>query len=349
MTVGPGDVNLTSQEVSAIDERANSDLSGNNGGDAPKSEKAKKIESRSPMQIALLRLRKDKVAMICLGVTVFFILMGIFAPLLAGLEGQSPTETHPELIGDDNLPTFYVNGQHWLGITAGNGFDVFARLVYGIRPSFLIAISAAVLASFVGVVAGLVAGYFGGWIDNVIGWLVDFSLSLPFLLFAIALVPVATQWFVGNAPTAGQTQTIRVVVMMFVLVFFGWAQTSRLVRGEVLSLRQREFVQAARSLGAPTGRVLFKEILPNLTSIILVSITTAIPAFIGAEAGLSFLGVGLTVPTADWGLDIALAQTSMQQFALPLLAPLVALLITVLCLSLLGDAISDAFNPNTRR
>lgn len=349
MTVGPGDVNLTSQEVSAIDERANSELSGNNGGDEPKSEKAQKIESRSPMQIALLRLRKDKVAMICLGVTVIFVLMGIFAPLLAGIEGQSPTNANYDLIGSDNLPTFYVNGEHWLGVTAGNGYDVFARLVYGIRPSFMIAIGASVLATLVGVVAGLVGGYFGGWVDSVIGWFVDFSLSLPFLLFAIALVPVVTQLFVGNAPTQGQTQTIRVLVMMFVLVFFGWAQTSRLVRGEVLALRNREFVQAARSLGAPTGRVLFKEILPNLTSIILVSITTAVPAYIGAEAGLSYLGVGLAPPTADWGLDISLAQTTMQQFALPLLVPLVALLIVVLCLSLLGDAISDAFNPNTRR
>ncbi|NNG41280.1 ABC transporter permease [Flexivirga sp. ID2601S] len=299
--------------------------------------------------MALTRLRRDKVAMVCLGVVLLFVLIAIFAPVLAGIEGQSPTTPHYDLIGGDNLPTFYTNADHWLGVTAGTGYDVFARFVYGIRPSFLIAISAAILTTIIGVVLGLLSGFFGGLWDTVIGWLVDFVLSLPVLLFAIALVPVLSQWFIGNEPTQSQTQVVRVVVMMIVLVGFGWASTCRLVRGEVLAMRQREFVQAARALGSPTPRLLFKEILPNLTSIILVSITTAIPAYIGIEAGLSYLGVGLTAPTADWGLDISLAQQQMQNFALPLLVPLLGLLILVLCLSLLGDAVSDAFNPNTRR
>jgi peptide/nickel transport system permease protein len=301
------------------------------------------------MQIAMARLRRDKVAVVCAVVVLLFVLMGIFAPVLAGIEGQSPTATNYNLIGDDQLPTFYVNSEHWLGITSGNGYDVFARFVYGIRPSFLIAISASVLSTVIGVVLGLVSGFFTGWIDRVIGWLVDFALSLPVLLMAIALVPVLVQSIAGTEPTQSQTQNVRILVLMIVLVGTGWAGTCRLVRGEVLSLRNREFVQAARALGSPTRRILFREILPNLTSIILVSITTALPAFIGAEAGLSYLGVGLTAPTADWGLDIALAQDQMQNFALPLLVPLVGLLIVVLCLSLLGDAISDAFNPNTRR
>ncbi|RNI18059.1 ABC transporter permease [Flexivirga caeni] len=347
MTVGPGDVNSTLDEVAAAGNEAGSSLRAATG--SPGDSGRKKLESRSPVQIAFARLRRDKIAMVCAVIVVLFVLMGIFAPLLAGLEGQSPTATHYDLIGNDNLPSFYTNGQHWLGITSSNGYDVFARFVYGIRPSFLIAISASIVTTVIGVVLGLLAGFLGGWVDRVIGWLTDFSLSLPILLMAIALVPVMSQYLAGSEPSQSQVQQVRIVVLMIVLVFSGWAGTCRLVRGETLALRQREFVQAARALGAPTGRVLFKEVLPNLTSIILVSITLAIPAYIGAEAGLSYLGVGLTLPTADWGLDISLAQDQMQAFPLPLLVPLIGLLIAVLCLSLLGDAISDAFNPNTRR
>ncbi|WP_265446911.1 ABC transporter permease [Flexivirga meconopsidis] len=346
MTAGPGGVNETLQEVSAVEQST-----GSAGalGDPDQGKSGKSQEGRSPFQIAMARLRKDRIAIICAVVVGVFILMGILAPVLANLEGQSPTETHYDLVGNDTLPTFYTNSQHWLGVTSSNGYDVFARFVYGIRPSFLIAISAAVLSTVIGVIMGMIAGFFGGWVDQVVGWLVDFVLSLPVLLMAIAMVPVLSQLLVGNAPSQSQTQMIRILVLMIVLVGFGWAGPCRLVRGEVLSMRQREFVQAARSLGAPTSRVLFKEILPNLTSIILVSITTALPAYIGIEAGLSYLGVGLTLPTADWGLDISLAQVQMQNFALPLLVPLIGLLVVVLCLSLLGDAISDAFNPNTRR
>lgn len=346
MTSGPGGVNEALQEVADVEAGVGSQgvtkVPSDGGG-------AVRLEGKSPFQIAMSRLRQDKVAVTCMIVVGVFILMGIFAPVLAGLEGQSPTTTHFDLVGADTLPTFYANADHWLGVTSQNGYDVFARFVYGIRPSFLIAISAAILTTIIGVVMGMVSGFFGGWIDRVIGWFVDFALALPVLLLAIALTPVLTQWWVGANATSDQVQKVRIVVLMIVLVGYGWAGTCRLVRGEMLSLRQREFVQAARSLGAPTSRVLFKEILPNLTSIILVSVTSALPAYIGLEAGLSYLGVGLTLPTADWGLDIALAQTQMQNFALPLLVPLIGLLLLVLCLSLLGDAVSDAFNPNTRR
>lgn len=347
MTAGPGggNVNETLAEIGQVHETAGA--AAVLGKPAP-AEGGQR--SKSPTQIALARLRRDRVAVTCAVIIVLFLLMGICAPLLAGLEGQSPTTPHFELIGDDNLPTFYTNGSHWLGITSNNGYDVFARFVYGIRPSFLIALTVTICTSIIGVVLGLVAGFFGGWIDRVIGWLVDFTLSLPFLLFAIALVPIMQAYLVpGGQATSGQAQQIRIVAMFVVLIGLGWAGLCRLIRGEVLGLREREFVQAARSLGAPTRRILFKEMLPNLTSIILVSMTTALPAWIGAEAGLCYLGVGLNPPTADWGLDISEAQQQMQNFPLPMLVPLAGLLVLVLCLSLLGDAVSDAFNPNTRR
>lgn len=345
MTAGPGGVNETLTEIGQVHDTDGAAVTlgkpdGAGGGQ----------ESRSPAQIAISRLRKDRVAVVCAVVIVLFLLMGIFAPLIAGIEGQSPTATNFNLIGSDNLPTFYTNGSHWLGITSNNGYDVFARFVYGIRPSFLIALTVTIVTTAIGIVLGLVAGFFGDWIDRVIGWLVDLFLSLPFLLFAIALVPIMTAYLVpGGQATTSQAQKIRIFAVFIALVMFGWAGLCRLIRGEVLGLREREFVQAARSLGAPTKRILFKEMLPNLTSIILVSFTTALPAWIGAEAGLSYLGVGISLPTADWGLDISEGQQQMQAFPLPMLVPLIGLLVLVLCLSLLGDAVSDAFNPNTRR
>lgn len=345
MTAGPGGVNETLTEVGQVHGTdgttavlGKTDHSG--GGQ----------QSKSPAQIAFARLRKDRVAVGCAIVIALFLLMGIFAPLIAGIEGQSPTAAHYDLIGDDNLPTFYSNSSHWFGVTSNTGYDVFARFVYGIRPSFLIALIVTIVTTIIGVVLGLAAGFFGGWIDRVIGWFVDFTLSLPFLLFAIALVPIMTSYIVpGGEPTSGEAQKIRIVALFIALIAFGWAGLCRLIRGEVLALREREFVQAARSLGSPTKRILFKEMLPNLTSVILVAFTTALPAWIGAEAGLSYLGVGISLPTADWGLDISQGQQQMQAFPLPMLVPLVGLLILVLCLSLLGDAVSDAFNPNTRR
>ncbi|GGB32853.1 peptide ABC transporter permease [Flexivirga endophytica] len=346
MTAGPGGVNETLTEVGQVHgtDGATAVLGKTDHGDDGGQ------QSKSPRQIAFARLRKDRIAVICTVIIGLFLLMGIFAPLIAGIEGQNPTDPHFDLIGDDNLPTFYTSGDHWLGLTANSGYDVFARFVYGIRPSFAIALIVTIVTTIIGVLLGLVAGFFGGWIDRVIGWLVDFVLSLPFLLFAIALVPIMTTYLVpGGQPTSSEVQKIRIFAVFIALIFFGWAGLCRLIRGEVLALREREFVQAARSLGAPTKRILFKEMLPNLTSVILVAFTTSLPAWIGAEAGLSYLGVGISLPTADWGLDIALGQQQMQAFPLPMLVPLVGLLILVLCLSLLGDAVSDAFNPNTRR
>lgn len=320
------------------------------GGSGGQIDEAFDPAGKSPLQAALRRLRTDRVAMICVGIVAIFVLMGVFAPLLAGLEGQNPYTPHPELLNANGLPDFYVSSQHWLGIEPGRGRDLFARFVYGVRPSLIIAISSSIMMTIVGTVAGLVAGYFGGWVDAVIGWVIDFVLSLPFLVFAIALVPVVTTYFgTPDQISASQREYIGFGSLIFVLIFFFWASLARLIRGEVLALREREFIQAARSLGVPTRRILFREILPNLTSTILVSLTLAIPAFVGAEAGLAFLGVGISDPTPDWGLTIAQSQSYFQLDPLWLWVPLGGVVLLVLSLSLLGDAVSDAFNPNTRR
>jgi peptide/nickel transport system permease protein len=309
-----------------------------------------KRHGRSPSRIAFDRLRHDKVAIVCLGIVVFFVLVAIFAPLLCKLEGQTPTALNQDLIAEDTLPLIGPTSDHWFGIEPRLGRDLFARWVYGARPSLIIGFLAATLSTIVGVTMGLIAGYLGGVTDKVITWLIDFLLSLPFLLFVLALVPIAEARFgpVGGL-SAEQTSTIRFWVLITVLVIFGWLGLARLVRGEVIALREREFVQAARAVGVPTRSILFREVLPNLVGPIIVSMSIAVPAYIAFEATLSFLGAGLVEPTASWGRTIANAQNSFASYPLYLWPPVIGVSLLVLSLSLLGDSIRDAFDPNTRR
>jgi peptide/nickel transport system permease protein len=313
----------------------------------------KKVSTRrkSPNQIALARLRKDKVAMICLGIFAFFVLIAIFAPLLAKLEGQDTTTLHQDLTDEFGFPTIGSTSDHWFGVEPRLGRDLFARWVYGARPSLIVACSVTLITAFIGVVIGLLAGFLGGWVDRILSWVIDFVLSLPYLLFAIAVPAVLLTVFVGNSQDAGADEVgkARFASLIIVLSFFGWAGLARLIRGEVLSLREREFVAAARVLGVPTHKVLFKELLPNLVAPIIISTSLALPSYIVTEAGLTFLGVGLVEPTPSWGLTISAATTYYRADPLFLWLPVLAISILVLALSLLGDSVRDAFDPRTRR
>jgi peptide/nickel transport system permease protein len=260
-------------------------------------------QRKSPNQIALARLRTDKVAMICLGIFVFFVLIAIFAPLLTKLEGQDATTLHQDLTDEFGFPTIGATSDHWFGVEPRLGRDLFARWVYGARPSLIVAGSAVLLLIF------------GG----------------------------------STGATADTVARVRFISLICVLSFFGWAGLARLIRGQVLSLRERDFVAAARVLGVPTHRLLFKELLPNLVAPIVVSVSLALPSYIVAEAGLTFLGVGLTEPTPSWGLTIAAAQTYYRADPLYLWLPVLGIAVLVLALSLLGDAVRDAFDPKTRR
>jgi peptide/nickel transport system permease protein len=208
-----------------------------------------------------------------------------------------------------------------------------------------------VITTIIGVTVGLLAGFSGGWTDRILSWLIDFILSLPYLLFAIAVPAVLLAMFVGTAEGAAaeDVATVRFYSLIIVLSFFGWASLARLIRGEVLSLREREFVAAAKVLGVSTRKVLFKELLPNLVAPIVISVSMALPSYIVVEAGLTYLGVGLTEPTPSWGVTIAAAQNYYRADPLYLWIPVAAITILVLALSLLGDSIRDAFDPRTRR
>jgi ABC-type dipeptide/oligopeptide/nickel transport system permease subunit len=315
------------------------------------SEKQVKTRGKSPTAIALARLRKDKVAVVCASIFIFFVLIAILAPLLAKLEGQNISTLHQNLVDDYGFPTIGLTGEHWFGVEPRLGRDLFARFVYGARPSLIVAGSVTIITTIIGVTVGLIAGFSGGWTDRILSWIIDFVLSLPYLLFAIAVPAVLLAMFVGNDDGAGASQvaTVRFYSLIIVLSFFGWASLARLIRGEVLSLREREFVAAAKVLGVSTRKVLFKELLPNLVAPIVISVSLALPTYIVTEAGLTYLGVGLTEPTPSWGVTIAAAQNYYRADPLYLWLPVLAITILVLALSLLGDSVRDAFDPRTRR
>ena len=307
---------------------------------------------RSPSQIAWDRLKGDKIAIICFSVVIFFVLVAVFAPLLVKLEGEQLNLYHSDLISAENTyPIIGANRQHWFGVEPRTGRDLFAVWAYGARPSLVIGFVAATLSTIAGITFGLLAGYLGGTTDKVIGWVIDLLLSLPLLVVVLAVVPVIQQRFTpaGESLTAEQKSGIRFYVLIVILVFFGWTMLARLIRGEVLSLREREFVQAAKVIGVPTRHILFKEILPNLVGPIIVAASIAVPAYITLEATLSYLGAGLVEPTPSWGRTVSNAQNAYARYPLFLWPPVLSIATLVLALTLLGEAIRDAFDPNTRR
>jgi len=309
------------------------------------------VAGRSPTKIALDRLRQDKIAMACLAIVIFFALIAIFAPLLTSLFGVALEQGDP---GDDldafNFPVIGPpdNGFTWdapLGLEPETGNDLLADWFYGARTSLLVATIAAVIATFVGIVVGLVAGFSRGAMDKVITFVIDVFLSLPFILVALSVAPIIVQRFSAQPALLESAQLFALIA---VLSLFTWMTLARLIRGEVLSLREREFVQAARVIGVPTRSILFKELLPNLIAPIVVSISLGLPAFVAAEAGLSYLGIGV-VGRPSWGQTVNSGVEYFNSYPLYLYAPVIGITVLVIALNLLGDAVRDAFDPNTRR
>jgi len=198
---------------------------------------------------------------------------------------------------------------------------------------------------FVGIVVGLVAGFSRGAMDKVITFVIDVFLSLPFILVALSVAPIIVQRFSAQPALLESAQLFALIA---VLSLFTWMTLARLIRGEVLSLREREFVQAARVIGVPTRSILFKELLPNLIAPIVVSISLGLPAFVAAEAGLSYLGIGV-VGRPSWGQTVNSGVEYFNSYPLYLYAPVIGITVLVIALNLLGDAVRDAFDPNTRR
>jgi peptide/nickel transport system permease protein len=309
------------------------------------------IEGRSLWNIALSRLRKDRIAMAGGVVAILLILIAVFAPLIAKAYGQVPNQTHYNLVSADNEFPFGTLGglsfpHHLFGVTPVRGEDIFIELVYGARTSLIVGFAATALSLIFGVTFGILAGYYRGWSDTVISWVMDVLLSFPTLLFSIALLAIfnSVPSFLGLSGTP-----LRFGVIIFVLGFFGWPYIGRIVRGQVLSIREREFVDAARSLGASNFRILTREVLPNLVGPILVYSTLTVPNNILGEAGLSFLGVGFQPPTQSWGQMLSTAGGYFQRDPMFLFAPGVTIFIAVLAFNLFGDGLRDALDPKSIR
>jgi ABC-type dipeptide/oligopeptide/nickel transport system permease subunit len=290
------------------------------------------VAGRSPWQLAWARLRRDRVAIACAAFILLLFLAAILAKPISALVGYGPTQQdRAGGITPDGLPT-PPSAHHLLG-TDNLGRDILVRIVYGSQVSLAVGVGAAVAAVVIGVVVGLCAGYLGPAVDSVLARLMDVVLSFPFLLFAIALVTVA-----------GPSELIEIAV----IAFFSWAAVGRIVRGQTLAIREKEYVEAARSLGAGDLRIMFVDVLPNLVAPVIVYTTLLIPVSIVFEATLSYLGVGIIPPTPSWGNMISDAQSFYQVAWWFLVFPGLALILTTLAFNLLGDSVRDALDPRTQ-
>jgi len=313
---------------------------------------AAEIRGRSLRAIAWRRLRRDRVAMGGGVLIIVFALVAIFAGPITTWYGKKPGDRpwSSKLLDPATLMPHGnfggVSGAHWFGITPSLGYDIFSEAVYGLRTSLIIGLLATLLSLILGLLVGTLAGYFGGFTDTVLSRGMDMFLSFPVLLFAISLLTVFSivDSFAGLSGTP-----LKFGVIIFVLGFFGYAYIGRIVRGQVLSIRENDYISAARSLGASNTRIMAREVLPNLMGPVLVWTTLIIPVNILGEAGLSYLGVGIQPPTVSLGGMLSDAGTYIYVDPAYLFFPGLVIFVLVLSFNLFGDGLRDALDPKSIR
>ncbi|WP_027344199.1 ABC transporter permease [Hamadaea tsunoensis] len=284
------------------------------------------------------RIAGDRWAVTGAAVVVGLLVIAAAAPLLSAVEGQDPYTYHLDALDDSGVPRGFgggISARHWFGVEPLTGRDLFAIVVHGARTSILVGVAATALSVLLGVLVGMTAGFFGGWYDRITGRAIDVLFGFPTLILMIALGAIAPAALPKPALVVG------------VIGLFGWPGIARVVRGQTLALRGRTFVVASVSLGAGPLHVLVRQILPNLGATIIVYATMLIPGMIGAEAALSFLGVGVPPPTPAWGRSIGDAIAWVQTDPMFLVFPGAALFLTTLAFNLLGDGLRDALDPRT--
>ena len=310
-------------------------------------EDSEQIIGRSPGQLFWRRFRRDKFAIAGLVFLIIMIVLSLAAPLFARLTGHGPNEVFlRELTTEVGLPRG-PNGDFWFGGTR-SGQDLFVRVIYGARTSLSVALVATGISLVIGVTLGLAAGYYRGTIDTVISRIIDIVLSLPILLLALGLVAAC-----GLSREGCLNGLIQpgLLLVSYVIGLFSWPYIARIVRGQVLSLREKEFIEAARSQGAGDFRIMRREILPNVVAPIIVYTTLIIPNNILFEAALSFLGIGVPPTTPSWGRMLFDASIQGTYTVAPwtMLFPGLFLFATTLAFNLVGDGLRDALDPKTAR
>ncbi|WP_030619625.1 ABC transporter permease [Streptomyces sclerotialus] len=318
-----------------------------------KDRKGGELVGRSPGQLMWARFKRDRTGVISAWVVVFFFAVGLLAPVISALYGKDPYTRYgmltPGLLtnGYPTQPNGGISADFWFGIEPTLGRDVFMQLVYGIRTTLYTAVAITLASVLTAIVLGVAAGYFGGKVDYFIGRIIDLLMAFPNQLFFVAFVPVVGAIFV--APEDAMPTWLRAAILILVMWFLGWMSLARLLRGQVLSLREREFIEAAKVSGASPARIIRRELLPNVVTPILVQSTYMLPNFVTAIAGLSFLGVGYVEPTPDWGRMFANAADYYRNDITYLFFPGVAMVVFIVAFNLLGDSVRDAFDPKRAR
>jgi peptide/nickel transport system permease protein len=305
------------------------------------------VRGRTPWEIFWTRFKRDRAALVGLVVIGVVIVLSLSAPLFSRyINHHGPNITYP----NTQLNSFGVpkgpNGQFWFGVDP-NARDLFVRILYGAQVSMVVAFLATGISVVLGTTVGLVAGYYRGWVDTVLSRFMDIMLAFPILLLALGLGEACQ---VGGGCLHGLVRPgLPVVVLIISIASFPYL--GRIIRGQVLSIREKEFVEAAQSLGASDARIIRSEILPNIVAPIIVYASLIIPTNVLFEAALSFLGVGVSEPQASWGKMIGeAASTGAFSYAWwYFVFPGLFLFATVLAFNLVGDALRDALDPRTGR
>ncbi len=306
-----------------------------------------------------MRFKRNKTAMASAIVVLFFMIAAFMAPIITGILHLDPTKTYNDQLDDFGMPigTMAISAAHPLGVEPGAGRDILAMLLYGSRISFTFALVASISTIGLGLVIGTVVGYFRGMVDATVGRFSDFLLAFPLTFMIVALSLPMTQRMealgfaklIGDSTGIAKENAARLMVLLILFSFFGWPGFTRIIRSQVLSIRERDFVMAAKSLGSSTSRIIFKELLPNLWSSVIVFLSLSLPGYLSAEAAFSYLGVGVQPPDTTWGLLLADGVNYWSEEPIYLLIPSVMLIIVVLALNVLGDGVRDALDPKGDR
>jgi peptide/nickel transport system permease protein len=313
------------------------------------------IEARSYWNQVWRRFRRDKVA-IGSGIFIVFLVLvaAVGGPIAATILGHGPSDIFFDGVDQDLLPVgpwTYVTDPNTnsetlfvLGADGTLGRDEFLRLLYGARVSLEVAVLSTLSTTIIGLLLGAIAGFYRGWIDTVISRVIEVTMAFPALLFIIALAATLGERL--NNVTFGVFDR-GVITLLFVFTLFGWFYPARIVRSQVLSLREKEFVEAARMVGASDWKIVRSHILPHLVAPVIVVSTIAVAGYVLAEAGLSFLGLGIKLPTPSWGNLLSTAPEFYTAQPWLMVWPGLAVLVTTLAFNLLGDGLRDAFDPRS--